>query len=193
VAQAVFAFRVVASQWGAPPGAVDAAYTDIVTRYAEPHRRYHTLEHIEDVLQRVVGTEVELAAWYHDIVYDTSAPDSEERSAKHAAAELARLGAPDDVIAEVQRLIRLTAGHTVEDGDARGSMLVAADLSILSSAPERYDRYVRDVREEYAHVDDESWRTGRTAVLQSLLAIAPDEWARSNIVRELMMLSAPQT
>jgi predicted metal-dependent HD superfamily phosphohydrolase len=192
VAQAGFAFELVAAQWGAPADAVAAARADIVARYAEPHRRYHTLEHINEVLERVDGTEVVLAAWFHDVIYDTTASDSEARSAAYAAEVLATLGAPADVIEEVQRLILLTAGHTADDGDDNGVKLINADLAILSADPSRYDRYARDVRAEYAHVDDMSWRAGRTAVLQSLLTIAPDEWARSNIVRELMMLATPQ-
>jgi predicted metal-dependent HD superfamily phosphohydrolase len=192
VAQARIAFELVASQWGASTEAVEAAYGDVVTRYREPHRRYHTLEHIEEVLQRVDGTEVEMAAWYHDIIYDTTASDSEARSALYAGEVLARLGAPSDVIEEVQRLILLTARHAVDAGDVNGSMLIRADLAILGAEPSRYDRYARDVRAEYAEVDDESWRTGRTAVLQSLLAVAPDQRARSNIARELAGLASPQ-
>ena len=106
---------------------------------------------------------------------------------------LARLGAPDDVIVEVQRLIELTAGHVVADNDVNGSMLIRADLSILSADAARYERYAQDVRAEYAHVDDESWRAGRSAVLQSLLPIVHDEQARSNITRELAALAASQT
>jgi predicted metal-dependent HD superfamily phosphohydrolase len=193
MAQARIAFELVASQWGAPADAVEAAYNDVVARYGEPHRRYHTLEHIDEVLARVNGTEVELAAWYHDIIYDTTASDSEARSSAYAGEVLARLGAPDDVIAEVQRLILLTAGHAAaDDDDVNGSMLIRADLSILSSEPSRYDRYARDVRAEYVQFDDESWRAGRTAALQSLLAIALDERARSNIARELAGLAMPQ-
>ena len=189
MAQARIAFELVASQWGAPADAVEAAYGDVVARYAEPHRRYHTLEHIAEVLEGVHGTEVELAAWYHDVIYDTTVTDSEARSATYAGEVLSRLNAANAVIAEVQRLILLTAGHVAADDDANGAALVRADLSILSAEPSRYDRYARDVRAEYAHVDDESWRAGRSAVLQSLLAIAPDDQARSNLTRELAGLA----
>jgi predicted metal-dependent HD superfamily phosphohydrolase len=192
VAQARIAFELVASQWGAPADAVAAAYDDIVARYREAHRRYHTLEHIGEVLDRVDGTDVELAAWLHDVIYDTASSDSEARSAAYANDLLTTLGAPSAVIAEVQRLILLTAKHVADPDDHNGRMLLAADLAILSADPERYDRYARDVRAEYSHVDDASWRAGRTAVLRSLLTIAPDERARSNIVRELMMLATPE-
>ncbi len=192
MAQAFVSFQLVASQWGAPAELVQAAYKDLVARYGEPHRRYHTLEHIGEVLELVDGTEVELAAWFHDVIYDTSAPDSEARSAVYAGDVLRRLGAPVDVVSEVQRLIELTASHTAADDDIIGQKLIAADLAILSSSSERYERYARDVRAEYAHVDDESWRVGRTSVLTSLLAVAVDEQARSNLSRELAVLSSPQ-
>jgi predicted metal-dependent HD superfamily phosphohydrolase len=192
VAQTFVAFQLVASQWGAPAELVEVAYDDIVARYGEPQRHYHTLEHIGEVLERVHGTEVELAAWFHDIIYDTTAPDSEAQSAVYAGDVLRRLGAPPEVISEVQRLIELTAGHVATDDDVTGQQLIAADLAILSSDRDRYERYARDVRAEYAHVDDATWRAGRTALLKSLLATTPDQRARSNLARELSTLSLPQ-
>ena len=187
MAQARIAFRVVASQWGAPDDIVAAAYDDIVARYAEPHRHYHTLEHVEDVVARVRGTEVELAAWYHDVIYDTRANDSEARSAAYARARLLELCAPDDVIAEVERLILLTAGHHADD--ARGRELIAADLAILTSDRARYERYVRDVRAEYAHVDDDAWRAGRAAVLRQLMSVVDED---SNLRWELATLATAE-
>lgn len=186
MAQAGLAFRLVASQWGADADLVDAAWADLVERYAEPHRRYHTLEHVEDVVRRVHGTEVELAAWYHDVVYDPTGTDNEAQSAAHARDVLVSLGAPEDVIAEVERLVLLTAGHVADD--PRGRELIAADLAILTADRARYERYSRDIRAEYAHVDDDTWRTGRAAVLQRLRAAVPDD---SNLVWELGTLSSP--
>lgn len=187
MAEARVAFRLVASQWGAAPIAVDAAYDDLVTRYGEAHRRYHTFEHVVDVVARVHGTELELAAWYHDVIYDPARADNEVRSADHAAQALAGLGAPDPVIEEVRRLILLTAGH--EADDPSGRELVAADLAILTSDRARYERYARDVRAEYPHVDDESWRSGRAVVLERLRSAVDDD---SNLLWELGTLSPPQ-
>jgi predicted metal-dependent HD superfamily phosphohydrolase len=193
VAQARLAFELIASRWGAPAEVVDGAYTDLATRYSEPHRHYHTLEHIEEVLTVVDrlggGIEVQFAAWFHDAIYDTSYSDSEERSAAYGADVLARLGAPAAVIAEVKRLVRLTAAHVADPADVNGAILTRADLSILSSDAARYDRYAHDARAEYAHVSDDAWREGRAVVLRSLLATTDDAAARSNVARELASLS----
>jgi len=185
-------WRRLASTWGAPTEAVDAVYRDVVTRYAEPHRHYHTLEHVAEVLAVVDeldgDVDVEWAAWLHDVIYDVHAADSEARSAGYAGEVLAQLRAPDEAIKEVQRLIELSATHAVVGGDKKGLVFVEADLAILSSPPERYDRYARDVRAEYAHVDDAAWRSGRRAVLQSLVSRVANERARSNLARELATL-----
>lgn len=188
MAQARVAFELVASQWGAPADAVASAYDDLVARYGETHRRYHTLEHIEETLPLVHGTELELAVWYHDAVYDPKASDNEARSAAHARQQLSRLGAPDEVVSEVERLILLTAGH--EASDERGRELIAADLAILTADRARYERYARDVRAEYPHVDNDAWVLGRTAVLERLRAIVDDD---SNILWELHTLSPSQS
>ena len=188
-------WRRLAFTWGAPREAVDAIGVDVVARYAEPHRRYHTLDHVAEVLAVVDelggSVEVEWAAWLHDVIYDVRAADSEARSAGYAGDVLARLHVPDDVISEVQRLIELSATHTVVAGDKNGAVFVEADLAILTSDPARYDRYARDVRDEYAHIDDDAWREGRATVLRSLLQRVTDERARSNLTRELAALSVP--
>lgn len=119
---------------------------------------------------------VDLAAWFHDAVYDVRAPagGSEEASARLAAGEVRAAGGSAALAAEVARLVRLTAGHTVDPADRSGAVLVDADLWILSAPPSRYDRYVAAVRAEYAHVPDDGWRTGRGQVLDRFLAAASD-------------------
>lgn len=174
-------------------------------RYAEPHRRYHTVEHLDEVLAAVADLAdladdpraVELAAVFHDAVYDAAAaPGVNEQASAELAVEV--LG-DDPAVREVVRLVLLTITHEVEPGDRNGAVLSDADLSILGSSPERYDRYAADVRAEYAHVDDESWRAGRSGVLRRFLARPRlylndrvhdrlDAAARSNLARELAAL-----
>ena len=75
-------------------------------------------------------------------------------------------------------------------------VLMDADLAILGSRAKRYDRYSAAIRAEYAHVDDESYRAGRAAVLESFLTKGSlfhcyvmvnrcDAAARANLTREL--------
>ncbi|HET9501830.1 MAG TPA: hypothetical protein VFO98_16380 [Marmoricola sp.] len=137
-------------------------------------RGYHDVRHLAEVLARLdelgagEDTDVVLAAWFHDAVYDEMG-DNEERSAR--LAELA-LTQPEEVegvdVAEVARLVRLTATHRAEPADRRGAVLCDADLGILAAEPERYAEYVAGVRRDHAGVPEADFRTGRLAVLRDL-------------------------
>lgn len=175
---------------------------ELVTAYGTG-RGYHDLQHLAEVLGRLAelgsdqDTEVVLAAWFHDAVYD-GGPDLEERSALLAVARLA--DEPGVDVDEVARLVRLTADHRPTAGDTRGQALADADLAILAAPAARYDEYRRAVRTEYAHVPDAAFRTGRRAVLvdlaerEHLFATAHgrahwDALARHNLAREIADLS----
>lgn len=159
-------------RWPGTPG--DALHDDVVARYAEPHRRYHTLRHVAHVLDvadtlsgGTASEAVTWAAWLHDVVYDTRAADNEERSADYARAHLPALGVAPEIVEDVARLVLATKTHDAYDTDA--AVLLDADLAVLGADPETYARYAAAVREEYAWVPDDLWRAGRRAVLASFL------------------------
>ena len=62
----------------------------LVDAYAEPQRHYHTMKHIEHCLTRFdqcrhqldTPDAVELAIWFHDVIYQQGACDNEARSAE---------------------------------------------------------------------------------------------------------------
>ena len=199
--------------------AVMAAGRDLLGRWSEPHRHYHSPDHLLAVLEAVDLLEsagqdlgprpraVRLAAWVHDAVYgaDPARPagQDEEDSARLAERMLAApaLAVPADVVAEAGRLVRLTADHRPAPGDAAGAVLSDADLEVLGRGAQAYDAYVRAVRADFAHVTQEQWRTGRARVLEGLLAAdhlyataaGRARWeatARENLTRELAALRA---
>ncbi|WP_422934290.1 DUF4031 domain-containing protein [Sinomonas sp. P47F7] len=154
---------------------------ELVERWSEPHRRYHTPAHLLAVLTALEkiadgGTApraVVLAAWFHDAVYAGAAGRDEEDSAQLAEARLEAAGLGWGEVAEVARLVRLTAGHSPAPDDGAGQLLCDADLAVLGRDPAGYRRYAAQVREEYAHVPDELFRAGRARVLEHLLALDP--------------------
>jgi len=178
----------------------------VIDAWSQPHRRYHDLAHLAAVLG-VVGqldgaaadpAAVRLAAWYHDVVYDPTRDDNEQVSAERARAGLRGL-VLDERVAEVERLVLLTAGHDPAEGDGNGAVLCDADLAVLAGPPEAYVAYASAVREEYGHVSDEDFTRGRIAVLESLLALpalyrtpeAAGQWtatATANLTAELTLL-----
>jgi predicted metal-dependent HD superfamily phosphohydrolase len=142
---------------------------------------------------------VRLAAWYHDVAYDPQRSDNEEVSA--ARARIGLLGLVDDAtVAEVARLVLLTAGHDAQPDDANGAVLCDADLAVLASPPAAYAGYASAVREEYGHLSDAAFTAGRIAVVEHLLGLpalfrtpAAQQWtaaARANLAAELSLLRA---
>ncbi|MFF5333715.1 hypothetical protein [Streptomyces sp. NPDC013181] len=184
-------------------------YADnLLDRWAEPQRKYHTTAHLAAVLDRVDtladhaadADAVRLAAWFHDAVYRPDRSENEERSAALAERALPEAGVPAPVVAEVARLVRLTVTHDPAAGDTNGEVLCDADLAILASPPAEYAAYASQVREEYGFVPDEAFREGRAEVLRQLLALprlfrtpyGAAEWeprARQNLLTELALLT----
>lgn len=208
--------RVSAEAWAAlwrRLGAIanpTPAYAETCARYAEPHRHYHTLEHIAATLTLLDGArahlrhpdEAELAIWLHDVVYDPRAGDNEARSTAFAVRILEGSGAGPRVAVGVTALIMATqhlgarAGPLPAHPDA--ALVVDADLGILGAPAAAFDRYEAQVRREYAHRSDDEWRRGRHAVLTHFLALpriyttAPfaqlEDPARTNLARGLARL-----
>ncbi|MFI0038522.1 hypothetical protein ACH4NS_23935 [Streptomyces mutabilis] len=186
-----------------------APYADnLLARWQEPQRRYHTLAHLTAVLDHVDVLEehaddpdvVRLAAWFHDALYLPDRSENEERSARLAERALPEAGVPAGKTAEVARLVRLTVTHSPAGDDRDGQVLCDADLAILASPPSAYAAYTAAVRQEYHFVPDDAFREGRAAILRQLLDLprlfhtphGRREWeatARCNLTGELEMLS----
>ncbi|SER78154.1 Predicted metal-dependent phosphohydrolase, HD superfamily [Lentzea xinjiangensis] len=181
---------------------------DLMERYAEPHRAYHNTFHVVSVVRDssaladafAFTTEeravLALAACAHDVIYDGAPGEDERASAAWARERLA--GLDERHIARVESLVLATITHSSDDPLAH--VLLDADLAILGSEPEHYDRYSSAVRQEYARYDDRTWRAGRAKVLKTLLdrenlfVTEParqlwDAAARTNLRRELQSLT----
>jgi predicted metal-dependent HD superfamily phosphohydrolase len=188
------------------------AFDRLLARYREPHRHHHTAVHVLGVLREIeallaaVPVEdapaVRLAAFFHDAVY-RPASDDEAASAALARRELAALGIPPARVDDVARLVLATADHhpRAHGWNHDEEVLCDADLAVLAAPPAEYQAYVNGVRAEYAHVDDDAWRSGRGAVLQDFLrqphifSTPPmherEPRARANLEAELASLSIP--
>ncbi|MFE5004224.1 MULTISPECIES: hypothetical protein [unclassified Streptomyces] len=193
------------------PATPEAYADDLLARWAEPQRRYHTTTHLKAVLDRIDVLEdhaddpalVRLAAWFHDAVYLPERSTNEDRSARLAERALTEAGLTEQQVDEVSRLVVLTVTHDPDEDDRNGEVLCDADLAILAASPGAYAAYAAAVREEYGFVPDEPFREGRAAVLRQLLALPRlfrtpygaahwEERARENLTAELTLLT-PQT
>jgi predicted metal-dependent HD superfamily phosphohydrolase len=163
-------WRDLAARVALPAAARDALFA----AYSEPHRRYHTLDHIVEMLDCLAESRhlaanpdaVSLAAWYHDVVYAADAPagGNERASAAWLAAEY-----EGGESAQAQAMILHSAHHGPSD-DADTRLFCDLDLYRLGVAWDEFLGHSADVRHEYRHVDDASWAMGRGAFFRGMLA-----------------------
>lgn len=159
------------------PTLPDELTARLAARYAEPHRHYHTLAHVQALLRWLAHWQglvheplpITAAIWFHDAVYDPRRRDNEQRSAELARTELGALGWTRDAIARVATLVLATQHHDADASDAQAWLFLDLDLSVLAQSAAHYAAYRTAVRAEYAWVDDARYRAGRAKVLRSFL------------------------
>ena len=164
----------------------------LLQAWEQAHRAYHHSGHLSQMLtdldrlyaHRTQGSTplpLVLAAWFHDAVYEGAPGEDERRSEQLASTSLEPLVTAGLLTGHelqmVSLLVRATATHELpksvdlpagyEPADIQ--FFLDADMAILAADSARYRRYLRGVRSEYSHFDDEAFRAGRTTFLRSIL------------------------
>lgn len=184
-----------------------AIQEELRRRWSEPHRKHHTVKHLDEVISGLdtLATAGEtfdhrsviLAAWFHDAIYNPKRTTNERDSARLAQK---LLGADSD-LAEVQRLVLLTKHHAPLSTDSNGIALSDADLAVLGSDIDSYREYALNVRAEYKYIPSFLYKRLRINILEEFAkrpsiyhsATAKDMWenqARSNIAEEINTLKS---
>jgi len=182
-----------------------AAYDDFSVR------AYHTGQHLGEVLAivhdrcsahgRAVTCLVELALWFHDAVYDPRASDNESRSAAWAVRVLTAGEMPFEQVQLVEEAVLATAGHDTSELSIVSQLVADADLSIFAASPARFDQYEAQVREEYRHIPERTFRLARAKILRAFsrrdrIYVTPafahlEPVARANLAQSIASLVAP--
>jgi len=130
-------------------------------RYSEPHRFYHTWEHVLDLIDKAIddkelSDELLLAIVFHDIVYDPMNNDNEEKS-----AELFKtfFNYPD-----VYEAILATKNHI--DVNPTSKLLNKYDLSVLYGDFNSFMKYEDGIFKEYQFVDVKTYTENRIKFLE---------------------------
>lgn len=145
--------------------------------YSEESRFYHDKSHIAECLRQFepyrskaeFPAEIEIAIWFHDVIYDTRASDNEEQSAALAERVLVDASAEAASIRRIVDMILATKTHQVTSHDSK--LMVDIDLGILGAAEHVFERYDQDIRREYHWVPEEAYLPGRAQVLTSFVEL----------------------
>jgi predicted metal-dependent HD superfamily phosphohydrolase len=153
-------------------------FTHLVQAYAAPGRAYHNLDHLRALFQdfhqyRHLLTRpllVQLAIWFHDLVYDPTRTDNEKESAKQARLMLAEWPLTAEEVSFIETLILDTVRHTASLPKLDNQLFLDMDLRILGSEPDEYEQYASQIRAEYQQIPESLYQPGRIQVLRRLLS-----------------------
>jgi predicted metal-dependent HD superfamily phosphohydrolase len=167
-------------------------FENVINRYSEPHRFFHTIEHISAVLKNLKTSQPEaiLAAIYHDIIYVPGSDQNEYCSAQLSANHLSMLGIKSVLIMKVSRHILSTEQHVPIDLPGNEELL-DSDMMILAASKPVFNEYCHNIRLEFPHLSNsefESQRSrwaleqlGRKKIFHSKKNIRAEKIARINL------------
>lgn len=189
-------------------GDMGGLFVEVARSYGEGHRRYHTPEHVEHCLDQFDAARplmddpdsVELALWYHDIIYDVVRRDNEARSAD-LFEQRAREGMSAERVRTVRDLIMVTVHSRVLPASADEGYMVDIDLSSFGLPWERFLVDSVAVRDEFGHLSDEEFYARQRNFLVALLErehfcctsffrARHEDQARKNIARYLEVMAS---
>lgn len=192
------------------PDAALSVFAGLKKRYAQKSRHYHNFDHLEtmfrlfdDYHQHLQNPDVvALAIFFHDVMYDASCKDNEEKSAVLAEKKLLKMGFPKDKTELVSTFILTTQNHSLpENAHPDLAFFLDFDLAILGASWEAYEAYAQKIRKEYRIYPDLLYRPGRSKALAHFLErpyifqtdtfrAKFEQQARENIRREIELLAA---
>lgn len=142
---------------------------EVLKRYGEKHRHFHTFKHILDIVSRIRSMKIRaserdlllMIALFHDIVYDPRRGDNEERSAemfmKNADCEPRFATLVHDAIID-------TKAHQGRSAISR--LFCSLDMSVVSSDYDGLLEWERGIHGEYGFVGNDAYKAGRLAFLK---------------------------
>jgi len=151
-------------------------WTEIEKNYSNTQRHYHTLLHLENILNQLAEVKSEIHNWdivlftlfYHDIVYSSLKSDDEEKSAELAEIRMKQINVPSEIIKNCKTQILATKKHE-DKSDSDTNFFIDADLSIFGQPEDIYENYRKNIRLEYLYYPSVVFDKGRIQILNDFL------------------------
>ena len=151
-------------------------WKEIETKYSSKKRYYHNLSHLNMLLDHLTACRPIIHDWdtvlfslfYHDIIYNVTRKDNEEKSAALATKRFQQINYPELQTEKCRRQILATRTHDPDD-DPDTAFFIDADISILGQKRHVYEEYCRQIRKEYSIYPDIIYKPGRRKVITHFL------------------------
>ena len=164
---------------------------NVIDNWDGPGRQYHNQTHLADVLAKLdwareklfdsaelaylqpadrsrMFDRIELALFYHDVIYNARAKDNEAQSRDLFLVHAEQQQLPQADRDAIARLIDMTANHTTAK-EMDECIMADCDLAILGAERKAFEAYDRQIMQEYSHVPAAIARPRRAAVMKKFL------------------------
>jgi len=176
-------------------------YYQTLELYYTNKRFYHTLNHIKILLDslhdfhitEVEKIKLELAIWFHDIIYNSKAKNNEEESINEFTKFAIYVGLNFDLNLEINDIIFATR-H--KDTAQTRLQKIMCDVDLKEFAFDNYIKNSNNIKKEFSHLTDKEWIKGRSDFLKTFInkefiyytdeyRDALEDTARINLKKEL--------
>lgn len=168
----------------------------VLDMWNESHRHYHNLDHLNDLISQIdeeyqlgkfnekFKDKLLLTALFHDVIYEPSRQDNEERSAQFFEDLCSDKRSKD--VQEVKQAILDTKSHNAQT--ELSETFNKYDMNIVERDFDSLLKWEEGIHEEYK-VYGEQYKTGRLQFLESLLDKYPQnsenllkliDWVKEN-------------
>jgi pantetheine-phosphate adenylyltransferase len=142
---------------------------EVILHYNEPHRFYHTIDHIRDLVKKLDDKglkqpELFLAAVFHDIVYDPRSSTNEEDSAEFFIKASGSSSLSAEQKEHIKQLILDTKTH--KPSVRFSEEFISIDLSVLNGTFGELVRYEQQIFREFQFVDYKIYKQKRVELLE---------------------------
>jgi predicted metal-dependent HD superfamily phosphohydrolase len=116
---------------------------------------------------------IEMALWFHDVIYDAKRADNEHQSALFAIVAMNDMGIKDMNFRHTVRALIGATKHSRRMPLGMPSKLICdIDLASLGSSRQQFEANGRLIRKEYAFANEKEWKLGRKLFAEMMLARA---------------------
>ena len=160
---------------------VQADINDLLERWQEPHRFYHNISHLDDLLQQITTNfaeciinerqkeELMLTALFHDIIYDPTCQDNEEQSAQFFLDMCTDTNSQS--IKDIHAAILDTKKHS--DSTPLATIFNKYDMSIVEQDFPQLLIWEHGIYNEYKMFGNIIYKTGRLKFLEAAVKKYP--------------------
>lgn len=151
----------------------------VLAMWNEAHRSYHTLNHLDDLINQINENKTRfsekeyekllIASIFHDIVYDPTRGDNEEKSAEffmNCCTE------KNEDIADINQMILDTKTHS--SSTKLSESFNYYDMNIVERDYDQLLKWEAGIFEEFKGVGKEAYKNNRLVFLESLLDKYPN-------------------